>query len=298
MSNSKTILTVSYGNFSCTLQGDDNPLETMKEVADYFCDLVAGDRFFGGELATPDGNMFARVAEPQSAATAQTTDLPQDRKPEPIVVIPIGKKTVDFNATSADSKPTAAGMDDKNDNARALAEHPNSASVSEKLQLIRAVVEAAPQEYDEDFEEDTIIYALEASLGDDHPVEHSLNLAVLDGANEIDGYDGTYEITLSDADNDDLLTELAALELSFGQASEVKKPRRSLPKTDNVTIARILKKTNLAFSDPKGCTRRAAIAKMKAAVVATNNTFHDEVSTSFAGSRRAPLQLVASQRIG
>jgi hypothetical protein len=282
----------------------------MKEIADYFCDLVAGDRFFGGESATHDGNMLARVAEPQSAATAQTTDLPQDRKPEPVqvrkpepaVVIPIGKKTVDFNATSADAKPIAAGMGDKNDNARALAAHPNSASVSEKLSLIRAVVEGAPQEYDEgfeeDFDEDTIIYALEASLGDDQPVEDSLNLAVLDGANEIEGYDGTYEITLSDADNDDLITELAALELYFGQASEVTKPRRSLPKTDNVSIARILKKTNLALSDPKGCARRAAIAKMKAAVVATNNSLHDEASTNFAGARRAPLQLVASQRIG
>jgi hypothetical protein len=149
MVGSSKILTVSYGTFSCTLEGFDDSFDTMKAIAEYFRDLAADDRYFGAEPPTPDAEMLTRIAERETArrvearmetsgivlraAVADEARAAPVSAPEPVRVEAAPRQAPEAAASEMFVPPMPAPRDEPP--APADAE-----SVAAKLQRIRAVV--------------------------------------------------------------------------------------------------------------------------------------------------------------
>ncbi len=158
MIGASKILTVSYGTFSCTLEGFEEPFNTMKAIAEYFRDLAAEDRYFGAEPPTPDAAMLHRIAEREiqrrveakiedNGVILRAADLAPSAAPAP---------------AAPRAAPSATGL---------LAEE----SVAAKLQRIRSAVArsaaAAPVIEDAAYADEGEAAPIDLALAADAPID-------------------------------------------------------------------------------------------------------------------------------
>ncbi len=118
MVGTSKVLTVSYGTFSCTLEGFDEPFSTMKAIVEYFRELAEADRQFGAEIPKLDTETLHRIAERgfRGRVEAEVTE-------EGIVLRALGKPE-----PAAEAAPEA-----------------DPDSVQTKMARLRAVIATAPE---------------------------------------------------------------------------------------------------------------------------------------------------------
>ncbi len=125
MGENNKILDVTYGNFSCRLEGFDDSVETMKSVVGYFHDLAGHNLFTDQAHAVPDLDVLARLAAQQTSGN---------------VVIEEGENGLSLRVMTEDDAPEAL------DEADATAEASEDTAVQEEQNEDVVFAEDAPVE--------------------------------------------------------------------------------------------------------------------------------------------------------
>jgi len=219
MTGANRILKVSYGTFSCTLEGFDDPLSTLQAVAEYFRGIAADDRYFGTAPLTPDASILHRIAEQAvnrrvEARIEDNSMILRTDEAMQAAVFPV--PPAPWPASQPEPQPAAKGL---------VAEE----SVAAKLQRIRAAVardeEPADKAFSFDGEDTTAVLAVPPAFsgGTEDDVTAGIRVAPDEAsgpAQEAAGTDSSagppdWPVALGGADGDhgeplDLRTEWAA----------------------------------------------------------------------------------------
>jgi hypothetical protein len=82
MSGAGRTLKVSYGSFSCTLEGFDDPIATLRAVTEHFQSLSSPDRLFGAAGPVPGLDLLLTVpTQPDDAELGLSQDQPPRNRP-------------------------------------------------------------------------------------------------------------------------------------------------------------------------------------------------------------------------
>lgn len=112
MVSSSKILTVSYGTFSCTVEGFDDPLEVVKETTQFFRGVVGEDRFFGAEPPQFDPELATEMMRERLSSDLGQGTLTLGRAP--------GAPVVDQSLSTADLSTSDLLPDDDTIEATAI----------------------------------------------------------------------------------------------------------------------------------------------------------------------------------
>ncbi len=329
MGESPKVLQVTFGSFSCTLEGFEDPVQTLFAVAEHFRDLAERDPGFARGTRIPDAALLARQVE---AAGGGTGAVRVETMAEEIGGLD-GAPPAPPRAPA--SSPSAGSMDGLGSEA--------AAGVADLVRVVAAVAESAGAALAEGarsgargLDIERLAAALAASRrASPDPAEEQRREEPRPvvartappkprsegfhdwGADEVEEEDFTAdwrEAAPVEASRDEALADGDAAwsdedetegRRSEGERDERPRPRFSPhgegtgdgrrflstpPDQDEAGLLRILSRAERQLSDPGVARRRAAMAHLKAAVAAT------EAQRTLDGDEPAPQDAAAPFR--
>jgi hypothetical protein len=162
MDENTQVLDVTYGNFSCRLEGFEDSVETMKMVVSFFHDLAGHDRFMDTEPLAPDMATLARLTEEQTGVAVDIegegnrVSLRVRQPDEDIAPAALEEDDADDYFDDEEAYDTAPEEADDEDDDGSYAD--NLASVADKLERMRAAAAerksaSSAEEFSEDLSE-------------------------------------------------------------------------------------------------------------------------------------------------
>ena len=283
MVSSNKVLTVSYGTFSCTAQGFEDPLDVLKDATQVFRDVVKEDRSFGATPTSLDSKDLEDWHNPPVSA----------RRTENGVILSPATSTNSPTALTAALTPDTA------------ANPVNASAVEEKLARIRNALahkqdalgeETGADPSSRDTNDDLAQRA--AQVAHALQAKHTARISsVTTGNIEADNFsvppresgDGntpdpaeSETSTTPDAivpinrtrDDDAQPTDMGAddAKLNLRKTINLTNPAKAFLTESSVQdgdASRLMEATDSQFDEPEGNRRRSAIAHLRAAVAAT-----------------------------